>query len=525
MVGRTTADGKWIKQEFFYEPGTRRLQNVRAATRTAGTLNYITDTTYSYDAVGHVLKASDAPVGATADHQCFTYDYLNRLTEAWTPGNGDCDAVRSVGALGGPAKYWNSWTFDTTGNRRTEVVHAAGGDTTSTYTYPAAGQPQPHTLTQVKTVGPAGTKTIAYGYDKTGNTTSRPGTGANRQTLTWDAEGHLEKVDENGVVSTFVYDADGNRLARRDGSGTTVYLPGMELNSTGGSNKTATRFYTHGDQTVGVRTNDNKLTWQLADNHGTNTVTVDATSQTLQRRYSTPFGGDRGAAPTFWPDDKGFVGGTKDGTGLTHLGAREYDPQTGRFISVDPIIDPSDPQQMHGYAYASNSPTSYVDATGLRELCGTGNGDYTCGGTTTEVNGSSPDPGTAATPPTPQQIANDLANAKAEKERAAAVKKKSLLDMIKEQGLAFLLDFFGITDIINCFTKGDIGACVQTLVGLIPWGKVFKAGKAIMSGINRAFKTYKAWQKAIRLAEQAIARADEAIAALQRKADEIAEGL
>ncbi|MFD0822035.1 RHS repeat-associated core domain-containing protein [Micromonospora zhanjiangensis] len=372
MVGRTTADGKWIKQEFFYEPGTRRLQNVRAATRTAGTLNYITDTTYSYDAVGHVLKASDAPVGATADHQCFTYDYLNRLTEAWTPGNGDCDAVRSVGALGGPAKYWNSWTFDTTGNRRTEVVHAAGGDTTSTYTYPAAGQPQPHTLTQVKTVGPAGTKTIAYGYDKTGNTTSRPGTGANRQTLTWDAEGHLEKVDENGVVSTFVYDADGNRLARRDGSGTTVYLPGMELNSTGGSNKTATRFYTHGDQTVGVRTNDNKLTWQLADNHGTNTVTVDATSQTLQRRYSTPFGGDRGAAPTFWPDDKGFVGGTKDGTGLTHLGAREYDPQTGRFISVDPIIDPSDPQQMHGYAYASNSPTSYVDATGLRELCGHG---------------------------------------------------------------------------------------------------------------------------------------------------------
>jgi hypothetical protein len=178
---------------------------------------------------------------------------------------------------------------------------------------------------------------------------------------------------------------------------------------------------------------------------------------------------------------------------------------------------------MHGYAYASNSPTSYVDTTGLREVCGTGNGDYTCGGTTTEVKGSVPD--TVVAPLTPEQISKDIANAKAEKEKAEATKKRSLLDMIKEQGLAFLLDFFGITDIIKCFTKGDIGACVQTLVGMIPWGKVFKAGKLIISGINRAFKTYKAWQKAIRLAEQVIARADEAIAALQRQADEIAEAL
>jgi RHS repeat-associated protein len=63
--------------------------------------------------------------------------------------------------------------------------------------------------------------------------------------------------------------------------------------------------------------------------------------------------------------DKGFVGGTRDNTGLSHLGAREYDPNLGRFISVDPVIDTDGPQQMHGYAYANNNPSTDSDATGL----------------------------------------------------------------------------------------------------------------------------------------------------------------
>ncbi|WP_245572625.1 RHS repeat-associated core domain-containing protein [Actinokineospora enzanensis] len=63
------------------------------------------------------------------------------------------------------------------------------------------------------------------------------------------------------------------------------------------------------------------------------------------------------SCPSAWPDDKGFVGGTKDDTGLTNLGARQYDPATGRFTSVDPVLDTDDPQQMNGYAYANNSPS------------------------------------------------------------------------------------------------------------------------------------------------------------------------
>jgi RHS repeat-associated protein len=63
--------------------------------------------------------------------------------------------------------------------------------------------------------------------------------------------------------------------------------------------------------------------------------------------------------------NKGFVGGTQDSTGLTHLGAREYDPANGRFISVDPVLDGIDPQSWNGYSYSGNNPVAHSDPTGL----------------------------------------------------------------------------------------------------------------------------------------------------------------
>ncbi|MGJ3559552.1 RHS repeat-associated core domain-containing protein [Streptomyces sp. INA 01156] len=55
---------------------------------------------------------------------------------------------------------------------------------------------------------------------------------------------------------------------------------------------------------------------------------------------------------------------------MTHLGAREYDPTTGRFISVDPLLEVDKPQTMNGYSYASNSPVTISDPTGLAGVGG-----------------------------------------------------------------------------------------------------------------------------------------------------------
>jgi RHS repeat-associated protein len=123
---------------------------------------------------------------------------------------------------------------------------------------------------------------------------------------------------------------------------------------------------------VAVQT-QGQLTWLVPDHHGTGQLAINAVSLAVTRRYQLPFGAERGTAPTGWPGERGFVGGTTDvAVGLTHLGAREYDPGTGRFISVDPIIDYGDPQQMHGYAYGNNNPATYSDPDGLKPECGTG---------------------------------------------------------------------------------------------------------------------------------------------------------
>lgn len=61
------------------------------------------------------------------------------------------------------------------------------------------------------------------------------------------------------------------------------------------------------------------------------------------------------------------VGGTFDAaTGLENLGAREYDANTGRFLSDDPQFEADDPTQLAGYDYAGNDPVTHSDPTGER---------------------------------------------------------------------------------------------------------------------------------------------------------------
>jgi RHS repeat-associated protein len=47
------------------------------------------------------------------------------------------------------------------------------------------------------------------------------------------------------------------------------------------------------------------------------------------------------------------------------MGARYYDPEIGRFLSMDPAaVDPNDPRTWNRYAYANNSPYNFTDPDG-----------------------------------------------------------------------------------------------------------------------------------------------------------------
>ncbi|MFD7286092.1 RHS repeat domain-containing protein [Streptomyces sp. NPDC059863] len=347
-----------------YEDGTRRLANTHTVDQT--NTGYTSDVDYIYDATGNVKSITDSANGK--DTQCFAYDGYRRLSEAWTPSSNDCATARSASALGGPAPYWTSWTYKPGGLRDTQTEHKATGNTTTAYGYPTvntSGTGQPHTLTSLTVNG--GTAK-PYAYDEQGNTTKRYSPTGTAQSLTWDIEGELTRLTEGTKTTDYLYDANGELLIRRGPVKTVLYLAGQELHyDTAAKKFTAQRYYAVGDITA-VRT-ETSLSWMVDDHHGTASMTVDATTQAITRRYTKPFGETRGATPSAWPDDKGFLGKPADAdTGLTHVGAREYDPATGRFLSLDPVLTPDDHESLNGYTYANNTPVTKSDPTGLRPI-------------------------------------------------------------------------------------------------------------------------------------------------------------
>ncbi|MFE4537417.1 polymorphic toxin-type HINT domain-containing protein [Streptomyces scopuliridis] len=362
--------GKKTQVNNTYEWGTQRLASSRVDREEQNGVDR--NVNYRYDEAGNVLSMADVSRTGT-DNQCFTYDYLGRLTEAWTQNTTQCTATPEAGKITGPAPYWQSFTYDKASNRATETQHNPAGDTAKdikrTYAYPGAGKPLAHSLTSVTNTTSTGTSTDNYSYDQTGNTTGRPG-----QKLTWDAEGHLSKVTEGTKTTDYLYDADGNRLIGRTSTETTLYLGHTEVVLPNGADKAkATRYVELGGGHAGVQNDDGTWSFTIADHHGTGQLAINAADLSLTQRRALPFGAPRGDTPKAWPGTRGFVGGTDDtkATGLTHLGAREYDPAIGRFISIDPLLDTSDPESLSGYSYAHNTPLTHSDPSGLRDPGGT----------------------------------------------------------------------------------------------------------------------------------------------------------
>ncbi|WP_415949940.1 RHS repeat domain-containing protein [Streptomyces sp. KLOTTS4A1] len=335
----------------------------------------VEDTRYGYDPAGNTTRISSTSgqdAAAVTDTQCFSLDALRRMTEAWTTQSptDNCLSGPSASTVGGPDSFWHSYSYDAAGNRTKETRHATAtgsSDITRTYSYDPAATTAPHAVRSVSTTGGADNgKTESFSYDAAGNTDQRTG-GARDQDLTWDAEGHLAKVVEDGKTTEYLYDSAGNRMLAKNADGSTVaYLPGgNELKVTAAGTKTATRYYTHGGETVAVRTSEG-ISFLFADTKGTALIAVTmGAAQTVTRRKQLPFGASRSTTGiSSWPGDRGFVGGTTDPTGLTHLGAREYDPVLGRFLSVDPLLITEDPTQHNPYVYGNNNPATFADPTG-----------------------------------------------------------------------------------------------------------------------------------------------------------------
>lgn len=317
------------------------------------------------------LRGLVGPGGGRPGHAVGHGD-AGRLPEVDLGGDGPDSTTVSTGATA----YRQSFTFDWLGNRATLTEHDpadAAKNVTFTYGYGNSEGKQPHTLGWIGT-NPTG-QGSSYQYDAVGNTTVRD-LSATTQNLTWTQENKPATITDDGTTTKYVYDANGNRLLENSPSGSTLYLGETEVTTDAtGTIVRASRAYVHPGAPTVVRSTSNGATTghkrnvMLADHLGTANTTVDVTSagQPVTRRAFKPYGEVRGPKPTSWPNKRSYLGvGIDDaGTGLTHIGAREYDQGAGRFISADPIIDIADPIQMNGYAYSNNSPVSRSDPSGL----------------------------------------------------------------------------------------------------------------------------------------------------------------
>ncbi len=353
---------------FGYDPATGATAEIKDTSATAGTFTVQADRNYTHNDAGDVTKI--ATTGAAgADTQCFGYDYLHDLTQAWTPTSGDCSATPVSTGIGGAAPYWTSYTIDPATSNRTQVTQnptgGTGTATTDTYAYPRAGTPHPHAVQTVTHSG-SGT-TDSYGYDADGNTTTRPG-----QALTFDANGKLSIVAIGAVSQTSIYDANGTLLLQSDPTnGTTLFLGQTELHVAAGSTSvTALRTYSYENTPIAERTTTaggtgSTLVWASGDANHTQDLEVNPTSGAVVRRFVDPYGNSRGTAAN-WTSGHIYLNAPFSSlSGLVQLGARAYDPTRGRFLSVDSVLEPDNPQQNNGYAYAVNDPITASDPTGL----------------------------------------------------------------------------------------------------------------------------------------------------------------
>lgn len=355
MVSRKSGAGLTVVQRGVEYDARNRLQRLYA-TVGVGPTSVTQNMYFGYDEVGNVVRQSDMMSG---QHLCAALDGRSRLTRAWTSTaavvlNTDtgCVAGSESSWQQGPEPFREDYTYQPNELANLASVATDGG-AAQTYGYGDAAH-----RGAVTAVGAR-----SFGYDGAGRMTTRTLVAGASETLTWNPDSTLASETRATGSSSYVYDANGQRVIRREGGVDTLYLPGVEVARTVATGVAkATRYYgasglVASRTAVGVQ-------WVLGDHQGSVAgASPDGSTVASPKRYR-PFGQQRGVDGTGL--ERGFLGQTGDSaSGLSYLNARYYDAALKRFITPDPVSTPENPLNFSAYAYSHNNPTTLSDPSGL----------------------------------------------------------------------------------------------------------------------------------------------------------------
>ncbi len=327
--------------------------------------------TYTYNAAGQTIEAKvgatekdtityardgDGQVSATTEkglpgeeHHTDTYNEENRLLKAGSGHEWEYDAA------GQPTKVWTI-----------ALAYDAGGEiqTKYGYTYNEAGERTKYAPTK----GPATT----YTYDQAGNLTA-----VNRS-----AEGSIRLIND-----TYAYNGDGLRTAEASPAGGTKYMAWDNTQPTPVLIYDGKNSYIYGPEELPIEevNTEGRALYLHHDQQGSTRLTTNS-SGTKEAAYTYgPYGeliASAGTATTALGYDGQYM---NSDTGLIYLHAREYDPATAQFLSVDPLFEGTNTpahatlvqyvaaamRSASGsgwYVYANDNPLNNYDPTGLFTL-------------------------------------------------------------------------------------------------------------------------------------------------------------
>ena len=352
---------------------------------------------YSWDAMGNLRSRTDLLAGKK---EFFNYDTLNRVTHAFV---GSANTA-SHNFEGEP----NDFSYSLKGN----LLSKPG----ASLIYNGTG---PHAVSSATVKG----FQRAYTYDAAGYVRND-----GKREYTWTSFGQLLTLEyasapalqnfaggqiyaPGQVLTEFKFDAGGNRVrqnkTRTAANGSrkleeTLYLGAYEREihetqaSAGSSPVTTRTVHRHsiGGFAVYTRTETpgegpvTKLTTLLKDHLGSTDVLYTGTwdgdyfaNRTTERQSFDSWGERRNPntlatyrdsdADPFRSSaqdyDRGYTGHEQlDDSGLIHMNGRIYDPELGRMLSPDPVVQvPEYSQNFNRYSYVMNNPLNMTDPTGF----------------------------------------------------------------------------------------------------------------------------------------------------------------
>lgn len=399
----TEPDGKYVR----YEYDVTGNRTVVATGRENHGVESIT--TYQYDLKGQLVRIIDPNGGETV----FEYSPAGRLILTRLPNQtktrysydraGRITGIEHLTADSSSIASW-LYEYDGSGNRIAEYAHDGS---VAKFEYDRSNR----LISEIRldrngnTLGSAG-----YRYDSVGNLIARTGTllgianftyNASNQLIagdglvyTYDAGGNLSTVSsESGVTEysfdargrlrhvnlpggnrlTYEYDFDGRQVSREDSQGKIEYW--IDRFTPNRLHQVLRESMASDDLRIFVGANnsttvldDDGATYFHRDAIGSIRVWTDESGAIRTTQNYSGYGEELSPGNSW--GSNAYLGERKDSaTGLVDLRARIYNPETGRFLSRDPL--PGDPRytpSMNTYLYAHGNPTTLTDPSGMMTL-------------------------------------------------------------------------------------------------------------------------------------------------------------